>query len=728
MAKKTDYNAIKAKLKEFLTSFTRTDENGRKQFPYAEQITNIAHREQNSLVLDLDDVAEFDQDLAEAVRGNTRRYVSLVEDVIDTLIPEYKEREPAAKDVLDVYINHRKLMTANIRGEEPAHTRGGNNDIPPSLLRRFEVLIKPQSSDKVVHIRDIKAEYIGKLVTLKGIVTRCTEVKPMMQVATYTCDKCGVETYQTINGTSFMPLLSCPGEDCRVNRSGGRLTLMCRGSKFTKFQELKIQEHSDVVPTGHIPRSVTIFCRGEVTRACVPGDHVTVSGIYLPLKKEGFQAMMGGLVSETFIDAHKIVKINKTDDDAVDEEELSQEELKSLAGEDFYEKLAASIAPEIYGHEDVKKALLLLLVGGVDKNPAGMKIRGNINVLLMGDPGVAKSQLLGYIDRLAPRSQYTTGRGSSGVGLTAAVVKDPLTGEMTLEGGALVLADQGICCIDEFDKMDEGDRTAIHEVMEQQTISIAKAGILTSLNARVSILAAANPAYGRYNSKRSISDNINLPAALLSRFDLLWLIADKSDRENDLRLAKHITYVHQHNTNPPQQYAPLDMKIMRRYIALCKKQTPVIPAALSDFIVGAYCQMRQEARQDKAENNSRNSTFTSARTLLAILRLATALARLRIVNTVEKDDVKEAMRLMEMCKDSLKDKGTGRTVTKIVDQVYNTIRNMRDGQTTLKVQDVRDRCTAKGFKQADVDKCLEDYEELDIWQLNQARTKLTFVQ
>merc|ERR1712055_1142545 len=311
---------------------------------------------------------------------------------------------------------------------------------------------------------------------------------------------------------------------------------------------------------------MSIYCRGEMTRLVAPGDHVAITGVFLPLLQQGFKAMSSGLLSDTYLDAHRIVKMNKTEDDEVADEEITQEEVRKLSDENFYDHLAGSIAPEIFGHEDVKKALLLLLVGGVDKNPNGMKIRGNINICLMGDPGVAKSQLLGYINRLSPRCQYTTGRGSSGVGLTAAVMKDQLTGEMTLEGGALVLADQGICCIDEFDKMVDADRTAIHEVMKQQTISIAKAGIMTSLNARVSILAAANPAYGRYNTKRSIEDNIQLPAALLSRFDLIWLIQDKADREQDLRLANHIAYVHQHNKNPPLQFEPIPVKLMRKYL------------------------------------------------------------------------------------------------------------------------------------------------------------------
>ncbi|XP_028164528.1 DNA replication licensing factor Mcm7 [Ostrinia furnacalis] len=403
-------------------------------------------------------------------------------------------------------------------------------------------------------------------------------------------------------------------------------------------------------------------------------------------------------------------------------EALTEEELAELAEEDLYSRMARSLAPEIYGHEDVKKALLLLLVGGVDKRPNGMKIRGNINICLMGDPGVAKSQLLNYIDRLAPRSQYTTGRGSSGVGLTAAVLKDPFTGEMMLEGGALVLADQGVCCIDEFDKMADTDRTAIHEVMEQQTISIAKAGIMTCLNARVSILAAANPAYGRYNPKRTIEQNIQLPAALLSRFDLLWLIQDKPNREKDLELAKHIAYVHQHSSQPPSEVRALSMRLVRRYVALTKRKQPFVPQELANYIVSSYVELRREAR------NARDVTFTSARNLLGILRLSTALARLRLSDVVEKEDVTEAIRLVEMSKQSLQhvEENVQRGIS-ATDRIFAIVRDVAGSSKTVKIADVIERCVDKGFKPDQVDACIEQYENLNVWQVNQVRTKITFM-
>ncbi|XP_064639255.1 DNA replication licensing factor mcm7-B-like [Lineus longissimus] len=718
-----DYEAEREKIKSFLAEFYLDADDGGKEFVYGRQLMNIAHREQVGFTIDLDDITDHDPDMADAILENTKRYEKIFGDVIQEMLPEYKEREPTHKDALDVYIEHRLLMEQRHHPQQEA-TRDPRNKYPAELMRRFEIYFKAPTLKKHVAIREVKGDNIGKLVCVKGIVTRATEVKPMMIVATYTCDQCGAETYQPISSPVFMPLMMCPGQECTTNRSGGRLYLQTRGSKFVKFQELKIQEHSDQVPVGNIPRSMTIFARGENTRLVQPGDHVSVTGVFLPMLKTGFRQIAQGLLSETVLEAHRVAKMNKSEDDELDASDLTEEELRQVAEDDFYEKLACSIAPEIYGMEDVKKALLMLLVGGVDRNPNGMKIRGNINICLMGDPGVAKSQLLSYIDRLAPRSQYTTGRGSSGVGLTAAVMKDPLTGEMMLEGGALVLADGGVCCIDEFDKMMDGDRTAIHEVMEQQTISIAKAGIMTSLNARVSILAAANPAYGRYNPKKTVEQNIQLPAALLSRFDLLWLIQDKPDRENDLRLAQHIAYVHQHNVQPPQQFVPLDMKLMRRYIALCKSKMPIIPENLTDYITGAYVEMRKEAR------NNKDMTFTSARTLLAILRLSTALARLRLSDSVEKEDVNEAMRLMEMSKDSLNTSQEHATrVQSTTDQIYNAIREMvsEKGSKTFKMTDLIERCISKGFKPPQIEECVEEYEELNVWQVNNAQTKLTVI-
>jgi DNA replication licensing factor MCM7 len=443
-------------------------------------------------------------------------------------------------------------------------------EFPSALTRNYSIQFKPRSK-KQFSVREIKGDQVGHLVQIKGMVTRVSNVKPWCTVACYSCDRCGNEVFQEITSQTWMPLQVCPSNQCQTNNVKGRLFLQTRGCKFLKFQKVKLQELTDQVPMGHIPRSMTVYLTESQTRKVNPGEVVVISGVVLPIPFTGYKALRAGLITDTYLEAHHVLQLKQQYRDMSLTEEIS-EQIRSVASQPgVYDRLASSIAPEIYGHEDVKKALLLMLVGGTNKTTDdGMKVRGDLNMCLMGDPGVAKSQLLKHICKIAPRAVYTTGRGSSGVGLTASVTRDPITEEMVLEGGALVLADNGIACIDEFDKMDESDRTAIHEVMEQQTISISKAGINTTLNARTSILAGANPQYGRYNLKKKPTENINLPAALLSRFDLLFLLVDKPSTESDMQLAQHVTHVHRTLAHPAVDQNTLSEQFIK-YLELIQK-------------------------------------------------------------------------------------------------------------------------------------------------------------
>ncbi|KAM3323676.1 DNA replication licensing factor MCM7 [Capsicum chacoense] len=712
-----DFNRDKDLAKDFLSNFA--DSNG--DAKYMNILQDVANRKTKAIEIELEDLADYkdlDEEFIRRIAENTKRYITILASAIDELMPEPTEALP--DDDHDILMTQRsEEATENTDGSDP------KQKMPPEIKRFYEVYIKASSKGRPFTIREVKASYIGQLVRISGIVTRCSDVKPLMQVAVYTCEECGFEIYQEVTARVFMPLFECPSYRCKVNKAKGNLILQLRASKFLKFQEAKIQELAEHVPKGHIPRSMTVHFRGELTRKVSPGDVVELSGIFLPMPYTGFRAMRAGLIADTYLEAMSVSHFKKKYEDYElrgDEEE----QIARLAEDgDIYNKLSRSLAPEIFGHEDIKKALLLLLVGAPHRKlKDGMKIRGDLHICLMGDPGVAKSQLLKHIINVAPRGVYTTGKGSSGVGLTAAVQKDPVTNEMVLEGGALVLADMGICAIDEFDKMDESDRTAIHEVMEQQTVSIAKAGITTSLNARTAVLAAANPAWGRYDMRRTPAENINLPPALLSRFDLLWLILDRADMDSDLEMARHVVYVHQNKESPALGFTPLEPSVLRAYISSARRLSPSVPKELEEYIAGAYSSIRQE----EAKSNTPHS-YTTVRTLLSILRISAALARLRFSEKVAQSDVDEALRLMQMSKFSLYSDDRQKAGLDAISDIYSILRDeaARMNRLELSYAQALNWISRKGYSEAQLKECLEEYAALNVWQIHPDSFNIRFI-
>jgi len=729
-------------LNRFMKEFT-CEIDGHVKVKYTEMLQDIANRKRTTLEIDLNDMMGFFDDddvLVQRIQTNAVRYCQILASQVDDIMPEPTDVDAimaAEENIRDERnaetLREQRLAQQNANDEDEDAPIDPHHQIPPELLRRYEVVLMPPAKVKAQALRDVKATRIGNLVRVRGIVTRVSDVKPMVVVATYACDNCGFEIYQKVGAKEFSPLDRCPSGPCKQQPGGARLHLQTRGSKFIKFQELKLQEMPDQVPIGHIPRSMNVHVSGSCTRQCSPGDSVDIAGVFLPEPVAGFKRIKMGLITNTYLECMHITRQKKSYKELGNElsEEL-EDEIDELASDpDLYDKLSRSIAPEIFGLEDVKKALLLQLVGGVTrKMQDGMSIRGDINICLMGDPGVAKSQLLKHISSVAPRGVYTTGKGSSGVGLTAAVTRDPVTKEIALEGGALVLADMGICCIDEFDKMEDSDRTAIHEVMEQQTVSIAKAGVTTTLNARTSILAAANPLFGRYNRRYSPADNINLPAALLSRFDLLFLLLDVPNIQTDTALAKHVTHVHQHSCHPPLDFNPLSSTFIRAYISQARKVEPCIPPALSNMIVEEYVNMRQKDKRDAIENGSQS--MLTARQLLSILRMSQALARLRFDEEVSQSDIAEAIRLTRVSKSSLELEdsnpafggGEGDLVTRIYNLLYT---HSQGGQERLKYSDIEPIVISRGFTVDQLERTLNEYEELNVIHLNTTRTTITFV-
>lgn len=787
-----DYSVMKSRLREFLQSFALDDFSAGSKLKYMTQLEDIFRRTRKSLVIEVEDVYKWGLDadnfsaansggatglLHDEILSNARRYQELFSEAADEIIEDMRSAAPNAPavnpdtpDVIAVLSETRRRREEEFRNAQAAaeNIPGGpgnadnanrpagpgadpRNLVPAIMTRTYETLLIPRPGDKSVPLRFVRSEHVGRLVTVSGIVTRVTEVKPRVAAAVYVCHGCGYEVYQEVSGKSYMPIQTCPTQNHRRGAES-QLVPNYKACKFVKYQELKLQEPADQVPIGSIPRTINIKLNGEITRTCTSGDVVKISGIFLPMPYSGYRAMKAGFLADTFLEASHVTQSKKSyADEYIDEN--TKQALETLRSDpDVYNRLAKSIAPEIFGSVDVKKALLLLLLGAPPKRlPDGMRLRGDIHICLMGDPGVAKSQLLKHIAKVAPRAVYTTGKGSSGVGLTAAVIRDPVTKELMLEGGALVLADMGIACIDEFDKMNEVDRTAIHEVMEQQTVSIAKAGITTSLNARASVLAAANPAYGRYNKRKSPAENINLPAALLSRFDLLFLLLDTPDAAQDLALAKHVTHVHRTGVHPALDFTVVDPKVIRVHIAAAREVNPVIPknGSLTEYLVNNYVAMRAQEVDDGREAKG----YTSPRVLLSILRLAQALCRLRLATVVRREDVDEALRLMVASKASLEDAeakkrsrtdddadeealdvlfgSNSRAETKEdrVWKIYTLICEHMDKEQreVIDIETAEKLCDENGYSRDELMKTIDDYEEMNLWTYDTDEHRIAIV-
>lgn len=528
-------------------------------------------------------------------------------------------------------------------------------------------------------IRELNPNDIDKLVSVKGLTLRSTSIIPDMKVAFFRCNACGHTVGVEIDRGVISEPTKCPREVCGQTNS---MVLIHNRSSFSDKQVIKLQETPDLVPDGQTPHSINLCVYDELVDSCRAGDRVEVCGIFrsTPVRANPRQRALKNLY-KTYLDIVHVKKIDKrrlggdvtTLEHELAEKDQEVEQVRKITAEeeakikeiserdDLYEILARSLAPSIYEMDDVKKGILLQLFGGTNKTfTKGGRYRGDINILLCGDPSTSKSQILQYVHKIAPRGVYTSGKGSSAVGLTAYITRDIDTKQLVLESGALVLSDGGVCCIDEFDKMSDATRSVLHEVMEQQTISIAKAGIITTLNARTSILASANPINSRYDPNLPVTGNIDLPPPLLSRFDLVYLILDKVDESIDRQLARHLTDMYLEDApETVNANSVLPVELLTLYIQYAKENfNPVMTEEGKNELVRSYVEMRKLG-EDARSSEKRITTTT--RQLESMIRLSEAHAKMRLSERVELIDVKEAVRLIKSAiKDYATDPVTGR--------------------------------------------------------------------
>ena len=538
------------------------------------------------------------------------------------------------------------------------------NEKPDEILDAFTRAIKeilqqrfPKYAKKIEHeirarignypvqrsLRQINAEVIGKMTSVSGMVLRASEVKPLAKELVFMCPE-GHRTDVILDkDLKLSTPLQCSNPKCTHKELG----IEPKSSRFIDVQFVRLQELPEDLPPGQLPHYLDVTVKQDLVDNARPGDRIVLTGI-IRIEQE---RMSGVSKNESplyrlRLDGNNVEFLGGRGDKTsrrIQREEISPEEEKMILAlsknPDIYDRLIDSYAPHITGHETIKESILLLMAGSTQRQLSdGSKIRGDINIFLVGDPGTAKSEMLKFCARIAPRGLYTSGRGSTAAGLTAAVVRDA-NGIFMLEAGATVLGDQGLVCIDEFDKMKAEDRSALHEVMEQQTASIAKGGIVATLNARASILAAANPMYGKYDSFKNITENVNLPVPLLTRFDLIFVVKDKPSKERDTKIAKHI--INLHTPKGIDSRSLIDSETLTKYLSYAKRIQPTLTKEAEEKILDYYMKMRSIGQDNE------DTITVTPRQLEGLIRLATARARLLLKNQVEGQDAQRAIDLLE---------------------------------------------------------------------------------
>ncbi|MGA8905719.1 MAG: minichromosome maintenance protein MCM [Candidatus Bathyarchaeia archaeon] len=641
------------RFQDFLRSFLVEDE-----YKYRKRLGHVALTGSRSIVVDFEDLIAHDADLARSILDKPDEYL------------EYMDRS----------------AWAQLKIEDPEYAE---------VIKRLRVRFRKLPEKHL--LRKIGAENIARLLSIDGIIVRSTSVKPLLIKAAFQCRKCNAMTYVEQAGTLMRGPGVCP--HCRSKV----FEFMEKQSTFMNSQDIRIQERPEDLPPGQLPRAIDIKLAEDLVDIARPGDRVSITGI-----ARGQQEYVGRKARlrtfELLLDANYVDVVGKE----VEVVEITPEDeraIRELAKDPFiHRKLIASLAPSIYGYGDIKEAVLYLLFGGVPKRlPDGVTIRSEINVLLVGDPGVAKSQLLQYVARIAPRGLYTSGRGTTAAGLTAAVVREK-TGGMVLEAGALVLADKGVACIDEVDKMRPEDRVAIHEALEQHTVSVAKGGIVATLNARAAVLAAANPSLGRYDPYRNITDNISLPVTLLSRFDLLFIMKDVPEADSDSRMSEHILTLHRLKTTPEEP--PLLPDLLRKYIAYAKRIEPALSDEAVNEIRQYYLKMRSMS------GSSESPIVITPRQLEGLVRLSEARAKSFLRDRVEAEDARAIIRLMTL---SLQDVGIDTTTGKMdIDVIM-----------TGKPKSLRDKMQVVLSTFADLEKQLGIVEDSTLYQALSRKVDIT---